>query len=65
MAVLVCWLQDTFYLINASFTERKAALMVDLLASYNALSPSSPRTEVAKVLNALISGAPLNRLVFG
>ena len=30
--------------------------MADLLASYNALSPSSSRADVAKVLNALISG---------
>jgi hypothetical protein len=37
--------------------------MADLLASYNALSPSSPRTDVAKVLNALMSGALLDRLV--
>ncbi|KAH9059374.1 guanine nucleotide exchange factor [Lactarius vividus] len=29
--------------------------MADLLASYNALSPSSPRTDVTKVLNALIT----------
>jgi hypothetical protein len=35
--------------------------MADLLASYNALSPSSPRTDVARVLNSLIAGAvPLN-----
>jgi len=33
--------------------------MADLLASYNALSPSSSRTDVAKVLNALIS-APID-----
>ncbi|KAH9037625.1 guanine nucleotide exchange factor [Lactarius pseudohatsudake] len=29
--------------------------MADLLASYNALSPFSPRTDITKVLNALIS----------
>lgn len=29
--------------------------MADLLTSYNALSPSSPRTDVTKVLNALIN----------
>ncbi|KAH8999553.1 guanine nucleotide exchange factor [Lactarius akahatsu] len=29
--------------------------MADLLVSYNALSPSSPRTDITKVLNALIS----------
>lgn len=32
--------------------------MADLLASYNALSPSSPRTDVARVLNSLIA-API------
>ena len=37
--------------------------MADLLASYNTLSPSSPRADVAKVLNALMSGAPLIRLI--
>lgn len=38
--------------------------MADLLVSYNALSPSSPRADVARVLNALITGAVLlNRLV--
>jgi hypothetical protein len=31
--------------------------MADLLASYNDLSPSSSRTDVAKLLNALITGA--------
>ena len=38
--------------------------MADLLASYNTLSPSSSRADVARVLNALIAGAaPLNHLV--
>jgi len=30
--------------------------MADLLASYNALSAASPRADVSKVLNAIISG---------
>jgi hypothetical protein len=34
--------------------------MADLLASYQALSPSSPRTDVSKVLNAIISCAPID-----
>ncbi|KAH9007276.1 guanine nucleotide exchange factor synembryn-domain-containing protein [Lactarius hatsudake] len=38
--------------------------MADLLASYNALSPSSPRTDITKVLNAIMSGALLNRPCF-
>lgn len=33
--------------------------MADLLASYNALSTSSPRADVSKVLNAIMSGASL------
>lgn len=31
--------------------------MADLLASYNGLSASSPRTDVSKVLNAIVSCA--------
>ncbi|KAI9448470.1 guanine nucleotide exchange factor [Lactarius indigo] len=33
--------------------------MADLLASYNVLSPSSPRADITKVLNALINAAPI------
>ena len=34
----------------------RTTVMADLLASYNALSASSPRADVSKVLNAIMSG---------
>jgi len=46
-------------LVRRSPVWPRTTLMTDLLPSYNALSASSPRADVSKVLNAIISGLSL------
>ncbi len=53
VALLLC-----FFLVLALV---RLPTMAHLLTSYNALSPSSPRSDVTKVLNAIIGGPLLSR----
>jgi len=55
---------ETFHALSLVFNQifrgspirPRTTVMADLLASYNALSAASPRADVSKVLNAIISG---------
>jgi hypothetical protein len=49
--------------LSTSPTQLTTTIMADLLTSYNALSPSSPRADLSKVLNAIMSGVWLHEFL--